>query len=179
MTMDVKNSKQVNFIGQAQLTPVVPLPDGLGESGLLVALGNMPKSKTVPLLGEIERPRVEASLESFDFLVASTNSNLDDLLQASMLLARIHPGLKVVLVDSQEAPLLEEELPQGVESVVRVTEDQAEAGRGLLFQQASILAGQNAGRAAYVAFIMEAKIETGARIAIVTTNLTPRLLCVD
>ena len=67
MTMDAKNSKQVNFIGEslaarlssvctfcalgrAQLTPVVPLPDGLGESGLLVALGNMHKSKTAPLL---------------------------------------------------------------------------------------------------------------------------------
>jgi len=85
----------------------------------------------------------------------------------------------VVLADSQEAPLLEDELPQGVESVVRVTEEQAEAGRALLFQQASILAGQNAGRAAYVAFIMEAKIETGARIAVATTNLTPRLLGVD
>jgi len=192
MTMDAKNSKQVNFIGEslaarlssvctfcalgrAQLTPVVPLPDGLGESGLLVALGNMHKSKTAPLLGEIERPGVEASLESFDFLVASTNTNLEDLLSASMHLAKLHPGLKVihwigrhkipsnfqvVLVDSQEAPLLEEdELPQGVESVVQVTEEQAEAGRGLLFQQASILAGKNAGRAAYVAFIMEAKIE--------------------
>jgi len=193
MTMDAKNSKQVNFIGEslasvctfcalgrAQLTPVVPLPDGLGESGLLVALGNMHKSKTAPLLGEIERPGVEASLESFDFLVASTNTNLEDLLSASMHLAKLHPGLKVVLVDSQEAPLLEEdELPQGVESVVQVTEEQAEAGRGLLFQQASILAGKNAGRAAYVAFIMEAKIETGARIAIATTNLTPRLLGVD
>jgi hypothetical protein len=145
MTMDAKNSKQVNFIGRAQLTPVVPLPDGLGESGLLVALGNIHKSKTAPLLGEIERPGVEASLESFDFLVASTNTNLEDLLSASMHLAKLHPGLKVVLVDSQEAPLLEEdELPQGVESVVQVTEEQAEAGRGLLFQQASILAGKNA-----------------------------------
>lgn len=180
MTMDAKNSKQVNFIGRAQLTPVVPLPDGLGESGLLVALGNMHKSKTAPLLEDLERPRVEASLGSFDFLVASTNSNLEALLSASMHLANLHPGLKVVLVDSQEAPLLEDdELPQGVESVVQVTEEQAEAGRGLLFQQASILAGQNAGRAAYVAFVMEAKIETGARIAIATTNLTPRLLGVD
>lgn len=180
MTMDAKNSKQVNFIGRAQLTPVLPLPDGLGESGLLVALGNMHKSKTAPLLEDLERPRVEASLGSFDFLVASTNSNLEGLLSASMHLANLHPGLKVVLVDSQEAPLLEDdELPQGVESVVQVTEEQAEAGRGLLFQQASILAGQNAGRAAYVAFVMEAKIETGARIAIATTNLTPRLLGVD
>lgn len=180
MTMDAKNSKQVNFIGRAQLTPVVPLPDGLGESGLLVALGNMHKSKTAPLLEDLERRGVEASLGSFDFLVASTNSNLEGLLSASMHLANLHPGLKVVLVDSQEAPLLEDdELPQGVESVVQVTEEQAEAGRGLLFQQASILAGQNAGRAAYVAFVMEAKIETGARIAIATTNLTPRLLGVD
>ena len=41
----------------------------------------------------------------------------------------------MVLADSQEAPLLEDELPQGVESVVQVSEEQAEAGRGLLFQQ--------------------------------------------
>jgi len=179
MTMDAKNSKQVNFIGRAQLSPVVPLPDGLGESGLLVALGNMPRSKTAPLLEEIERPRVEVSLDNFDFLVAATNSNLEDLLSTSERLAKLHPGLKVVFADSQEAPFLEDELPEGVESVVQVSEEQAEAGRGLLFQQASILAGQNAGRAAYVAFIMEAKIETGARIAIATTNLTPRLLGVD
>ena len=42
---------------------------------------------------------------------------------------------QVILVDSQEAPLLDDELPTGVESVVQVTEEQAEAGRGLLFQQ--------------------------------------------
>ena len=68
MTMDARNSRKVNFIGEsslitcnctyytsgrAQLTPVVPLPDGLGESGLLVALGNMPTSKTAPLLVRI------------------------------------------------------------------------------------------------------------------------------
>ena len=47
---------------------------------------------------EIERPRVEVSLESFDFLVASTNnSNLEDLLFASRRLAKLHPGLKVDL----------------------------------------------------------------------------------
>ena len=47
---------------------------------------------------EIERPRVEVSLESFDFLVASTNnSNLEDLLFASRRLAKLHPGLKVGL----------------------------------------------------------------------------------
>merc|ERR1712181_56198 len=66
---DAKNPKQVNFIGRAQLSPVVPLPDGLGESGLLVALGNMLRSKTAPLLEEIERPGVEVSLDNFDFLV--------------------------------------------------------------------------------------------------------------
>ena len=45
----------------------------------------------------------------------------------------------MVLADSQEAPLLEDELPQGVESVVRVTEEQAEAGRALLLQQVACL----------------------------------------
>ena len=44
------------------MTPVLPLPDGLGESGLLVALGNMPKSKTVPLLVGI---RIFLVLETF------------------------------------------------------------------------------------------------------------------
>ena len=37
-------------LGRAQLTPVVPLPDGLGQSGLLVAVGNMPKTKILPSL---------------------------------------------------------------------------------------------------------------------------------
>ena len=94
----------------------MPLPDGLGESGLLVALGNMPRSKTAPLLvriplvqnspcfggffhetyqEEIERPGVEVSLDNFDFLVAATNSNLEDLLSTSARLAKLHPGLKV------------------------------------------------------------------------------------
>ena len=41
----------------------------------------------------------------------------------------------MILVDSQEAPLLDDELPTGVESIVQVSEEQAEAGRGLLFQQ--------------------------------------------
>ena len=41
----------------------------------------------------------------------------------------------MVLADSQEAPYLEDELPEGVESVVQVGAEQAEAGRGLLFQQ--------------------------------------------
>ena len=37
-------------LGRAQLTPVVPLPDGLGQSGLLLAVGNMPKTKILPSL---------------------------------------------------------------------------------------------------------------------------------
>ena len=53
---------------------------------------------------------------------------------------------QVVFADSQEAPYLEDVLPQGVESVVQVSEEQAEAGRGLLFQQVAftiyILLGQ-------------------------------------
>ena len=88
MNMDAKNSRQVNFIGEsywvtrcshccsfcaagrAQLTPVVPLPDGLGESGLLVALGNMPKSKTAPLLVRIAPVQNLPCLG--DFFIVST-----------------------------------------------------------------------------------------------------------
>ena len=40
-------------LGRAQLTPVVPLPDGLGQSGLLVAVSNMPKTKILPSLVRI------------------------------------------------------------------------------------------------------------------------------
>ena len=51
------------------------------------------------------------------------------------ILNSIEKHFQVVLADSQEAPYLEDELPEGVESVVQVSEEQAEAGRGLLFQQ--------------------------------------------
>ena len=55
-----------------------------------------------------------------------------------MRLIKFSLNFQLVLVDSQEAPLLQDEvLPEGVESVVQVTEEQAEAGRGLLFQQVS------------------------------------------
>lgn len=67
--------------------------------------------------------------------------------------------MQVVLVDSQEQPLLLDELPKGVESVMMVTKEQAEVGRSLLLQQGGLLAGASAGMAAYIAFIMEARME--------------------
>ena len=70
--------------------------------------------------------------------------------------------MQVVLVDSEEQPLLLDELPQGVESVMMVTKEQAELGRSLLLQQAGLLAGTSAGMAAYVAFIMEARMEVSS-----------------
>ena len=57
---------------------------------------------------------------------------------------------QVVLADSQEAPLLEDELPQGVESVVQVSEEQAEAGRGLLFQQVAFATSCFDSKAMYI-----------------------------
>ena len=99
--------------------------------------------------------------------MAATNSNLEELLSTSARLAKLHPGLKVtsriqkywrrdflnlqvILADSQEAPLLEDELPQGVESVVQVSEGQAEAGRGLLFQQVAFATSCFDSKAMYI-----------------------------
>ena len=73
----------------------------------------------------------------------------------------------------------------------QVCEAAAQAGRCLLSQQAGILAGSNAGMAAYVAAVMGARMEvgyfwihsvlmsifqSGVTIAMATTNLSPELL---
>ena len=46
-------------------------------------------------------------------------------------------------------------------SDTQVCQAKAQAGRCLLSQQAGILAGTNAGMAAYVAFVMGARMEVG------------------
>ena len=66
----------------------------------------------------------------------------------------------MVLVDSASSPVLLSP-PPCVDSVMPVSAAMAEAGRCLLSQQAGILAGNNAGMAAYVAFVMGAKMEVG------------------
>ena len=54
---------------------------------------------------------------------------------------------------------MDQDRPYGVESVVRVSQDQTEAGRALLFQQAGILGGVNSGMASFLAFIIDGKME--------------------
>ena len=77
----------------------------------------------------------------------------------------------MVLVDSASAPVLPSP-PPCVDSVIPVSAAMAEAGRCLLSQQAGILAGNNAGMAAYVAFVMGAKMEVGP-------GLVPVVMCID
>jgi len=177
--MDTEELQCASFIGRAKLTTVAPLAGGLGQPGTLTALGNVPTPLSSSAEVNLETPKSQASLASFDFLVAGAHGNLEALLKTASSLKRLFPELKVVLVDSEEQPLLLDELPQGVESVMMVTKEQAELGRSLLLQQAGLLAGTSAGMAAYVAFIMEARMEVGAKIAIATTNLSPRLLCLN
>lgn len=161
------------FIGQAQVTDVCPLPGGQGNIGRILAIGNMASPRLHTM---VDQDTVQgASLGAIDFLVAGTGCNLENLLETVSQLKEMHPALKVVLAECKESPNLSE-LPIGVESVMEVSQDMAEVGRSLLYQQAGILAGINAGMAAYLAFIMEGKLETGATIAIATTNLTPELL---
>lgn len=161
------------FIGRAQVTCVSPLPGSQGKGGRLLAIGNMAASPSQPILGSGDM--VQSSLTAIDFLVAGTDCNMESLLETVIQLKEIHPQLRVVLAESKESPRLSE-LPLGVESIMLVAQDKAEVGRSLLFQQAGILAGINAGMAAYLAFIMEGQMETGATIAMATTNLTPQLL---
>lgn len=162
------------FIGQAQVTDVCPLPGGQGEVGRILAIGNMAPQPGLPDLEDQETGQV-VSLGAIDFLVAGTDCDLENLLETVTQLREMHPKLKVVLAECKERPRLSE-LPIGVESVMQVSADLAEVGRSLLYQQAGILAGMNAGMAAYLAFIMEGKLEGGATIAMATTNLTPQLL---
>lgn len=160
------------FIGQAQVTDVSPLPGGEGEVGRILAIGNMAPTQGHTL---VDQDMVqETSLDTINVLVAGADCNLDNLLETIRQLKERHPELKVVLAEPKGRPTLCEP-PEGVESVMQVSQAMAEVGRSLLYQQAGILAGVNAGMAAYLAFIMEGKLEKGATIATATTNLTPQL----
>jgi len=167
-------AKKAAFIGRATATLLSPLPDS-PKSAQLLALGNLAKAPKQPSLAQLEEPCQQASLTSIDLLVAGTDCDLDSLLETVGQLREIHPGLKVVLVDSASAPVLPSP-PPCVDSVIPVSAAMAEAGRCLLSQQAGILAGNNAGMAAYVAFVMGAKMEAWQTIAIATTNISPQLL---
>lgn len=173
MKMDTKASHKAAFIGRASVTPLPSLPGGLGRPGRLLAIGNMGSAPSPPSMDDT---RTEVPLASLDYLVAGTSCNLHRLLATVAQLKAANPGLKVVLADSEEAPALAGKTPAGVEAVLAVSGTRGEAGRALLFQQGGILAGANAGMAAYAAFMMEAKIETGATIGLALTNLSPELL---
>lgn len=176
MKMDTKASHKAAFIGRASVTPLPPLPGGLGRPGRLLAIGNMGTVPGPPSMDQLDDVRTEVPLASLDYLVAGTSCSLRCLLATVAQLKAANPGLRVVLADSEEAPALAGKIPAGVEAVLAVSGARAEAGRALLFQQGGILAGANAGMAAYAAFIMEAKIETGATIGLALTNLSPELL---
>ena len=252
-------------LGRAQLTPVVPLPDGLGQSGLLVAVSNMPKTKILPSLVRIvfvdpfasnlvilcwfhstsliEHIRRRLRYQDQRHLWRALTSwllpptprwtscfLLHGVLPSNILVSRLPRG-EMWNSDDVNAEWIGGScgLPRGPPSGGWATRGRgvccaSDGGAGGGWQgtsiptgmrskiaphsnkydfwvyshlQASILAGQNGGRAAYVAFIMEAKIEVdrcwesllalvsipllqaGARIAIATTNLTPSLLGVD
>jgi len=175
--MDMNNPHPVTFIGRSKVTQVPPLPGGCGPPGLLVALANVPSPPGRHAKVCLETARQEASLGSFDVLVAGAHGDLGALLEAAASLRRRHPGLKVVLADCEEAPMVAGVMPLGVEVIV-VTKEQSELGRALLLQQGGLLVGGSAGMAAFVAFTMAARIEEGASIAIMATNLSPSLLSI-
>lgn len=177
MKMDTKASHKAAFIGRASVTPLPSLPGGLGRPGRLLAIGNMGTAPCPsPSMDQLDEARTEVPLASLDYLVAGTSCDLHRLLATVAQLKAANPSLRVILADSEEAPALAGKIPAGVEAVLAVSGARAEAGRALLFQQGGILAGANAGLAAYAAFIMEAKIETGATIGLALTNLSPELL---
>jgi len=157
-----------HFIGQAKVTEVSPLAGAQGGQGRLIAIGHMPTTHAIP---NIDARTETSSLDHVDVLVAGTNCNMDKLLSAVVKLKEKHPTIKVVLAASSPCPHLE-----GVSSVLQVSQEEAELGRRLLLQQAGILAGSNAGQAAFLAFCIHANAKAGTTIAMVTTNLSPELL---
>jgi len=164
---------QTLYIGRAKLTCVSPLPGRM--TSRLIVLGNMAERKSPDLI-DIESNKKQATICSMDYLVVGTGCDMDRLLTAINTLKEIHPALKVVLADSKERPLLSKQAPPpGVHSVMTVSRDQAQTGRSLLFHQSGILAGTNAGLAAFIAFMLDAKLETRANIAMAATNVCPEL----
>lgn len=164
---------QTLYIGRAKMTPVSPLPGRM--TSRLIVLGNMAERKS-PNLIDLESNKRQALICSMDYLVVGTGCHMDILLAAIHTLKEIHPTLKVVLADSKERPVLSKQAPpQGVHSVMSVSRDQAQTGRSLLFHQSGILAGTNAGLAAFIAFMLDAKLETRVNIAMAATNVCPEL----
>jgi len=173
-TDQIKFSQQTRSIGRAHMTSVPSLPGGQG-GGRIMALGNM-ATNNCPTLAMLEDTHNHEHLDLIDCLVVGTLCDLDRMFNAIKKLKEIHPALKVILADCKEnSRLAGEDPPEGVESVILVSKDNAETGRSLLFHQSAILAGTNAGMAAYLAFIMEAQIQNRATIAIATTNISPEL----
>ena len=76
-------------------------------------------------------------------------------------------NLKVILADSLESPYFpirainQGNKPAGVERIIHVSRDMAEASRSLLHHQAGILTGQGGGLAGGVAFTLANKIGVG------------------
>lgn len=169
----MEHGDQTLYLGRAKMTWVSPLPGK--EASRLIVLGNMAESKSSDMIS-LERNKRQARICSLDYLVVGTGCDLDKLLTAIRKLKEIHPTLKVVLADSKERPVLSKQPPPpGVHSVMTVSRDKAETGRSLLFQQSGILAGINAGLAAFIAFILDAKLENRATIAMAATNVCPEL----
>lgn len=175
-TMIRKSTQQTVLMGRAQMTSVPSLSANHGDGNNLLALGNMAVTNAANL-AILERSEVhQAPVELIDCLVVGTLCDLEKLFNTIRCLKDIHPALKVVLVDSKENPRLSDQpLPFGVEAVMLVSQEKGEIGKSLLFQQSGILAGINAGMAAFIAFVMETQLESPTTIAMATTNLSPEL----
>jgi len=87
-----------------------------------------------------------------------------------------NPQLKVILADSLENPCFpiwrwnQGPKPPGVETIIHIPREMAEASQNLLFRQAGILTGQGGGLACGVAFTLADKIEIEATVAFTMTN---------
>eukprot|EP00092_Neocalanus_flemingeri_P092153 GFUD01116958.1.p1 GENE.GFUD01116958.1~~GFUD01116958.1.p1 ORF type:complete len:185 (-),score=41.21 GFUD01116958.1:241-795(-) len=163
------------IIGNSHLLDLeVLVPD---RTVRLLALGHLARNSAPSPDNQLVEP-----LTAINHLVVSTGGDMHQLMEAVRKIKEQNPQLKVIIADSLESPyfpvgtLNQSNKPAGVERIIPVSREMAEASRSLLHHQAGILTGPGGGLAGCVAFALANKIGIEATVAFTITNFNMNLL---
>eukprot|EP00092_Neocalanus_flemingeri_P036062 GFUD01039262.1.p1 GENE.GFUD01039262.1~~GFUD01039262.1.p1 ORF type:complete len:185 (+),score=37.63 GFUD01039262.1:139-693(+) len=175
MDQNKNEPRKEAIIGNAHLLDLeVLVPD---RAVRLLALGHMARSSAPTSKAKMSEP-----LTAINYLVVSTGGDILQMMEAVRKIKEQNPRLKVIIADSLESPyfpvgtLNQSNKPAGVERIIPVSREMAEASRSLLHHQAGILTGPGGGLAGCVAFALANKIGIEATVAFTITNFNMNLL---
>jgi len=126
----------------------------------LLALGHMATGSAPSSIADMVEP-----LTAITHLVVGVSGDVEQMMAAVGEIKEKNPQLKVILADSQETPCFPfrrwnlGNRPAGVDKIIHLPRDMAEASRSLLHHQAGILTGKGGGLACCGAFLLANKIE--------------------